>query len=98
MKFELKDYHRNVSDQELIQDVHLMAMMAMDFKAGDAVFTTPFTFFATVETIALTGATPVFADVEPDIIHVLGSKPKTVLPAKDPVKKVDLVRYSDGVL
>lgn len=31
-----------------------------------------------------------------NFIHVLGSKPKTVLPAKDPVKKVDLVRYSDG--
>ena len=51
-------------------DALLMAMMAMDFKAGDAVFTTPFTFFATVETIALTGATPVFADVEPDTYNM----------------------------
>ena len=51
-------------------DALLMAMMAMDFKAGDAVFTTPFTFFATVETIALTGATPVFADVEADTYNM----------------------------
>ncbi len=46
-------------------DALLMAYMALDFKAGDAVFTSPFTFFATVEMIALTGATPVFVDVDP---------------------------------
>ena len=46
-------------------DALLMAYMALGFKAGDAVFTSPFTFFATVEMIALTGATPVFVDVDP---------------------------------
>jgi UDP-2-acetamido-2-deoxy-ribo-hexuluronate aminotransferase len=43
----------------------LIALMALGVTRGDEVVTTPFTFVATAEVIALLGATPVYVDVDP---------------------------------
>ena len=51
-------------------DALLMALMAYDTKPGDAIFTTPFTFIATAEVIALLGATPIFVDIDPTTYNI----------------------------
>ncbi len=51
-------------------DALQIAMMAIDIKPGDEIITTPFTFVATTETIAILGAVPVYVDIEPNTFNI----------------------------
>lgn len=69
-------------------DALQIALMAIDLKPGDEVITTPFTFVATAETIALLGGKPIYVDIDektyninPDLIEEkITEKTKAIIP------------------
>ena len=60
-------------------DALQIAFMALELKPGDEVITTPFTFIATVEVLALLGLKPVFVDVSLDTFNIETSTIREVI-------------------
>jgi dTDP-4-amino-4,6-dideoxygalactose transaminase len=75
-------------------DALLLVLMAWAIKPGDAVICPSFTYHATAEMVALLGATPIIADVQPETFNLgpascergiatakrLGLKPRAIIP------------------
>ncbi|MEO1131659.1 MAG: DegT/DnrJ/EryC1/StrS family aminotransferase [Cyanobacteria bacterium J06639_1] len=51
-------------------DALYLAMRALDIGPGDEVLVPPFTFFASAESVSMTGARPVFADIEAETFNL----------------------------
>ncbi len=69
-------------------DALILALKSLGIGDGDEVITTPFTFFATVESICNIGAKPVFADIDPETYNIrpdlieksISNKTKAIIP------------------
>lgn len=63
-------------------DALQVALMALELQPGDEVITTPFTFAATCEVVALLGLKPVFVDVTNDTFNIDTSKIEAAITEK----------------
>lgn len=72
-------------------DALLLALLALDVKAGDEVITSPFSMFATAETIVLAGAKPVFVDIDSKTYNIDSSLlEKAITPKTKAIMPVSL--------
>jgi dTDP-4-amino-4,6-dideoxygalactose transaminase len=63
-------------------DALIISLRALGIGKGDEVITTSFSFYATAESISITGAKPIFVDINPDTFNLDAEKIKTKISNK----------------
>jgi UDP-2-acetamido-2-deoxy-ribo-hexuluronate aminotransferase len=84
-------------------DALQLALMAIDLQPGDEVITTPFTFAATTETIALLRGKPVYVDIDPKTFNLdveqieskITPRTRAILPVHLFGQAADMTRISE---
>ena len=84
-------------------DALILALRALKIGPGDEVITTPFTFFASAETISAVGATPVFVDIDSATLNLdvelieaaITDKTKAIMPVHIFGQPTDMTRLME---
>jgi dTDP-4-amino-4,6-dideoxygalactose transaminase len=77
-------------------DALLLALMALEIGPGDAVITSPFTFFATAGTIARAGARPLFCDIDPVSFNISAAAVESFIATQCEQRDQALVHRASG--
>ena len=68
-----------------------VALRALGIGPGDKVLTTPYSFIASTNSIIYTGATPVFADIDPETFNIAADKVEDKLKKNPDIRALQIV-------